>query len=58
MEKNHEEMYFSNDYTQFTSQTEKENTGKIFLKKFNHKSTASNIPTKIKKVETINYFRN
>ena len=52
MDKNHEEMYFSNDYTQFTSQTEKENTGKIFLKKFNHKSTASNIPTKIKKVET------
>ena len=52
MEKNHEEMYFSNDYTQFTSQTEKENAGNIFLKKLKHKNTTSNIPTKLKKVET------
>ena len=53
MKKNLEELYFSNDYTQFTSQTEKDNNvGKMLLKNFKHKNTASNIPTKLKKVET------
>ena len=51
MEKNLEEI-LSNDRTQFTSQTEKENQiGKLFLKNYKHKNTVSFDPTKLKRIE-------
>ena len=51
MEKNLEEI-ISNDHTQFTSQTEKENQKcQLFLKNYKHKNTVSYFPTKLKKVE-------
>ena len=52
MEKNLIEEILSNDRTQFTSQTEKENQkGVLFLKNYKHKNTVSFAQTKLKKAE-------
>ena len=52
MKKKPEDIQLPNEYTQLTSQTDKENKANLlFFRNLKHKNTTSQIPTKLKKVQ-------